>query len=76
MQCDVNDPTWRSTTFGPNYERLLSIKRLYDPDGLLYCKNCVGSEQWEEQMDGGLCQARGWEVVEPGDGDDDELRSS
>ncbi|TLD15080.1 FAD-binding domain-containing protein [Venturia nashicola] len=72
-ECDVNDPTWRQTTFGPNYEKLLSIKRLYDPNGLLYCKNCVGSEQWQEQIDGGLCQSKGWGMAEMGDGDDDEF---
>lgn len=72
-QCDINDPSWKQSIFGPNYEKLLSIKRLYDPNGLLYCRNCVGSDQWVEQGDGTLCQSKVWEMAEPGDGDDDEL---
>lgn len=73
-QCDVNDPNWKQTTFGQNYERLAAVKRLYDPDGLMWCRNCVGSDQWEEQLDGGLCQSMTWEVAGPEDGDDDDLR--
>ncbi|KAI0068041.1 FAD-binding domain-containing protein [Artomyces pyxidatus] len=29
--------------WGPNYPKLLSIKRKYDPDGLLDCWQCVGT---------------------------------
>ncbi|QDS76158.1 hypothetical protein FKW77_007483 [Venturia effusa] len=69
---DPKEPFWKHTLFGPNYASLLSIKRLYDPEGLLYCRHCVGSDQWEEQADGALCQSKGWEMAELGDGDDDE----
>ncbi|KAE9967135.1 hypothetical protein EG328_008397 [Venturia inaequalis] len=71
-ESDVNDISWRSSIFGPNYEKLLAIKRVYDPDGVFYCKNCVGSERWEERADGSLCQAIGWDMAQPGDGDGDD----
>jgi hypothetical protein len=32
--------------WGSNYARLSEIKRKYDPDGLLFVHNGVGSEQW------------------------------
>jgi hypothetical protein len=33
---------------------LLDIKQKYDPDGVFWCKKCVGSEAWVEQLDGEL----------------------
>ncbi|KAJ6137572.1 hypothetical protein N7471_004058 [Penicillium samsonianum] len=38
---------WRQIWWGDNYSRLLSIKRKYDPRGLLTCWKCVG---WEESQ--------------------------
>jgi FAD/FMN-containing dehydrogenase len=32
--------------WGDNHARLAEIKRKYDPDGLLFVHNGVGSEQW------------------------------
>jgi len=32
--------------WGSNYTRLAAIKRKYDPDGLFFVHNGVGSEQW------------------------------
>jgi hypothetical protein len=32
--------------WGSNYERLAQIKQKYDPDGLFFVHNGVGSEQW------------------------------
>ena len=32
--------------WGSNYARLSEIKRKYDPDGLFFVHNGVGSEQW------------------------------
>jgi FAD binding domain/Berberine and berberine like len=37
---------WREAWWGPNYPRLLKIKRKYDPHGLFNCWRCVG---WEER---------------------------
>ncbi len=40
------DPDWRRRSFGPNYPRLLEVKRRYDPDGLFVTHHGVGSEEW------------------------------
>jgi hypothetical protein len=37
---------WRQSYWGPNYSRLAEIKRKYDPDGLFFVHNGVGSERW------------------------------
>jgi FAD/FMN-containing dehydrogenase len=37
---------WQHSYFGSNYPRLAEIKRKYDPDGLFFVHNGVGSEQW------------------------------
>ncbi|KAF5489183.1 FAD-linked oxidoreductase [Colletotrichum siamense] len=33
---------WEEAMFGENYERLLEVKKMVDPDGLLSCWRCVG----------------------------------
>ncbi|GJN84096.1 FAD binding domain-containingprotein [Purpureocillium lilacinum] len=35
-------PDWQRVFFGGHYERLLAVKRRYDPRGLLRCWRCVG----------------------------------
>ncbi|OBR14659.1 ent-kaurene oxidase [Colletotrichum higginsianum IMI 349063] len=43
---------WRREFWGEeNYEKLLQIKRKYDPDGLLSCWKCVGFEDKEMETD-------------------------
>jgi Berberine and berberine like len=37
---------WRQSYWGSNYARLAAIKRKYDPDGLFFVHNGVGSGQW------------------------------
>jgi FAD/FMN-containing dehydrogenase len=37
---------WQHAYWGSNYERLASVKKKYDPDGLFFVHNGVGSEQW------------------------------
>jgi FAD/FMN-containing dehydrogenase len=37
---------WQQAYWGSNYPRLAEIKRKYDPDGLFFVHNGVGSEQW------------------------------
>jgi Berberine and berberine like len=37
---------WQQSYWGSNYPRLDDIKRKYDPDGLFFVHNGVGSEQW------------------------------
>ncbi|KAN0089987.1 FAD-binding domain containing protein [Hyaloscypha variabilis] len=43
-----DEPDFQRAFWGSNYERLLQIKRAVDPDDLLWCHICVGSEDWEE----------------------------
>jgi len=38
--------SWQQAYFGQNYERLRAIKKKYDPDGLFFVHNGVGSEEW------------------------------
>jgi FAD/FMN-containing dehydrogenase len=37
---------WQQSYWGSNYPRLAQIKKKYDPDGLFFVHNGVGSEQW------------------------------
>jgi FAD/FMN-containing dehydrogenase len=37
---------WQQSYWGSNYSRLAEIKRKYDPDGLFFVHNGVGSEGW------------------------------
>ncbi len=37
---------WQRSYWGSNYPRLAGIKAKYDPDGLFFVHNGVGSEQW------------------------------
>lgn len=43
---DYFDPDWKRSYWGPNYERLASVKRRYDPDGLFFTHHGVGSDEW------------------------------
>ncbi|KAJ6012574.1 hypothetical protein N7522_002929 [Penicillium canescens] len=51
------EPDWQWAFWGPNYARALSVKQKYDPDSLLWCHHCVGSESFEQQKNGSLCAA-------------------
>ncbi|KAH7069699.1 hypothetical protein BKA63DRAFT_87927 [Paraphoma chrysanthemicola] len=57
-EADSYEPDWQQSFFGKNYQRLLGIKRKYDPKNVLWCRRCVGSEALIEQKDGRLCKAR------------------
>jgi FAD/FMN-containing dehydrogenase len=45
-ECDYFQSDWQNALWGPNYRRLLGIKRRYDPDGLFFAHHGVGSEGW------------------------------
>jgi hypothetical protein len=55
------DPTyqgnWKDAFFGDNYEPLLSIKRKYDPEKMLYGLFAVGSDEFEIDGKRRLCTA-------------------
>ncbi|KAF2825172.1 hypothetical protein CC86DRAFT_39683 [Ophiobolus disseminans] len=64
-EADSYEPDWQTSFFGSNYERLKSVKEKYDPDNVLWCRRCVGSEALVEQPDGRLClKAPGWTAYE------------
>lgn len=39
---DWMEENWQQTFFGGNYDRLLEVKKTYDPTGLFQCWKCVG----------------------------------
>ncbi|KAI1819121.1 FAD/FMN-containing isoamyl alcohol oxidase MreA [Xylaria intraflava] len=56
-EADSQQPDFQSVFYGAHYPKLLDIKKKYDPDSLFYVKTGVGSDAWEEQLDGRLCRA-------------------
>jgi Berberine and berberine like len=40
------EPEWQSAYWGPNYARLLTVKKKYDPGGVFFVHHGVGSEEW------------------------------
>ncbi|KAG0203567.1 hypothetical protein BGX28_004207 [Mortierella sp. GBA30] len=49
-EADPNEPNWQENFFGSNYPRLKGIKDKVDPMGLFVCHNCVGSEDWSDDL--------------------------
>lgn len=49
-EADPNEPNWQDCFWWSNYPRLLEIKRWVDPDDVLCCHPCVGSERWEVNL--------------------------
>ncbi|KAI1270205.1 hypothetical protein F5Y18DRAFT_6814 [Xylariaceae sp. FL1019] len=54
-EANVNEKDWQQTFYGENYDRLLSIKKKYDPKNVFYGKTAVGSEALEVTAEGRLC---------------------
>ncbi|KAF2281462.1 FAD-binding domain-containing protein [Westerdykella ornata] len=57
-EADAFEPEWQKSFFGKHYGRLRKIKQKYDPNNVLWCRQCVGSEALIEREDGGLCENR------------------
>ncbi|KAI9677986.1 MAG: hypothetical protein M1822_008094 [Bathelium mastoideum] len=56
-EADFHQVDYRSVFYGDHYDRLLSIKDKYDPEGLLYALTAVGSERWDVgDTSGRLCR--------------------
>ncbi|PVG02321.1 FAD-binding domain-containing protein [Serendipita vermifera] len=41
---EYNEPNWKQTFWGSNYNRLAIIKKIYDPLGIFTCYHCVGDD--------------------------------
>ncbi|KAI0475371.1 hypothetical protein GGR56DRAFT_645769 [Xylariaceae sp. FL0804] len=54
-EADFNQPNWQDVFYGPNYAKLLAVKKRFDPDGIIWGQTAVGSEGWEILADGRLC---------------------
>ncbi|KAJ2968944.1 hypothetical protein NUW58_g10106 [Xylaria curta] len=50
-----DNPEWKQDYFGENYDRLMEIKSLYDPDRVLYARAMVGSDLFTVKADGRVC---------------------
>jgi hypothetical protein len=56
-EANMKQVNWQDAFFGPNYPRLLDVKKKYDPKSLLYAPQAVGSEAWKEDAQGRLCRS-------------------
>ncbi|KAL4806168.1 chanoclavine-I synthase oxidoreductase protein [Aspergillus unguis] len=54
---DPGEPDFQGAYWGPNYKRLLEIKREWDPEDLFICRQGVGSENWDAE---GMCRGGSW----------------
>jgi FAD/FMN-containing dehydrogenase len=45
-ESDFFERTWQQSYWGSNYPKLRAVKAKYDPDGLFFVHNGVGSEEW------------------------------
>jgi FAD/FMN-containing dehydrogenase len=45
-QSSFFEPEWQRAYWGPNYAKLLAVKRKYDPGGPFFVHHGVGSEDW------------------------------
>ena len=52
-EADKEEENWQDSFWGANYGRLSQIKKKWDPNGVFWCRPCVGSEEWDIN---GLCR--------------------
>ena len=45
-ECNYFQNAWQDAFWGPNYARLMAVKREYDPEGLFFVHHGVGCEGW------------------------------
>lgn len=63
-EADPTEPQWQETFYGDNYPRLLALKQQWDPHGVFWYKNGVGSELWVPEGDHGIENGVGQNPVE------------
>jgi hypothetical protein len=56
-EADPFNPRWKEEFYGENWDKLLSVKKKWDPEALLWARTAVGSEEWVENGDQRLCRA-------------------
>jgi FAD/FMN-containing dehydrogenase len=57
---NVFSSTWKQDFYGESYDRLLEIKRKYDPSESLFVWGGVGSDMWDYDLNSGLlCRKSG-----------------
>ena len=54
---DFDLQTWKEDYFGANHDKLLAVKKRYDPNDLFYAIASVGHDVWAVESDGRLCRA-------------------
>jgi hypothetical protein len=55
-EADFNQPNWKEVFYGTNWDRLMAVKKKWDPKSLLYNWRGVNSEVWEVANDGRMCR--------------------
>lgn len=67
---DMQDPEWKDTFYGSHYERLVDVKKKWDPESVFWVISGVASDEWEVRgssgggreglytQDGKLCRTR------------------
>lgn len=55
---DWTEENWQQTFFGANYNKLLAVKRKYDPTSLFNCWKCVGWTGYDDPMYSCYAQSR------------------
>lgn len=51
---NVFSRTWKRDFYGDNYDKLMKIKRKYDPSESLFVSGGVGSDMWDNDLHSGL----------------------
>ncbi|KAF4411171.1 FAD-linked oxidoreductase yvdP [Fusarium acutatum] len=57
-EADFQQKDWQQTFYGVNYEKLLKVKKKFDPENLFYATVAVGSEAWSVADDGRMCRSQ------------------
>lgn len=56
-EANPRQANWKQTFYGANYDKLRSIKKIYDPNDLFFAPTAVGSDAWTIGSRGQLCRA-------------------